>query len=242
MNLIDAFDIKEKELIAIVGGGGKTTLLFALAEAIPGRVVITTTTRIFAAQMNLATAVSEYTSEVEQNWEDWLADLEIKLTKHGSCLVVGQVQGEKAFGVPPGLPAKLLASLFVDAVVVEADGSRMRPIKAPAEHEPVIPNGTTLVIPTVGIDALDGTIEEVAHRPELVRKLLESGASRPVLSEVEVLGVGDIAQLLVSEQGGAKNLPDSARLIPLINKVETDTQLNSARQIAHHALRITHHE
>ena len=32
-------------LVAIVGGGGKSSLMFALAECLPGRVVLTTTTR-----------------------------------------------------------------------------------------------------------------------------------------------------------------------------------------------------
>ena len=241
MDIIEAFDIKEKELIAVVGGGGKSSLMFALGEAIPGRVVLTTTTRIFAAQMKLATAVSEYNAQAKQDWDAWLTDLEAKLDEHGSCLVVGEVQGEKAFGVPAELPAKLLANPLVDAVVVEADGSRMRPIKAPADHEPVIPNGTTLLIPVAGIDALDGPIDEVAHRPELVKRLLgkvEVGDLRP---EVARLEIGDFARLLIDKQGGAKNLPANARLIPLINKVETDQQLRSARQIANDAVRTTHH-
>ena len=34
-------------VVSIVGGGGKSSLMFALAEALPGRVVMTTTTRIF---------------------------------------------------------------------------------------------------------------------------------------------------------------------------------------------------
>ena len=119
MDIIEAFDIKEKELIAIVGGGGKSSLMFALGEAISGRVILTTTTRIFAAQMKLATAVSEYNEKAKGNWDAWLSDLEAKLDKYGSCLVVGEVQGEKAFGVSADLPAKLLAEATVDAVVVE---------------------------------------------------------------------------------------------------------------------------
>ena len=155
--LLPSFDIGEQpELIAIVGGGGKTSLMFALAQALAGRVVITTTTRIFAAQTKLAAAVCSAND---------LTSLSRHLAEHGSCLVIGDVQGDKAVGVDPTLPGQLLARPDVEYVLVEADGSRMRPIKAPAAHEPVIPPDATLVIPVIGIDALDGPLDKVAHRP-----------------------------------------------------------------------------
>lgn len=150
------------ELVAFVGGGGKTSLMFALAAELPGRTVVTTTTRIFAAQMKLAPAVV---------FADDLSRLDEILATHGCCLVVGRVEGEKAFGVDPHLPASLLARPDVDFVLVEADGSRMRPIKAPAGHEPVIPPETTLLVPVAGIDALDGPLDIVAHRPEKIREI-----------------------------------------------------------------------
>jgi molybdenum cofactor cytidylyltransferase len=238
--LLTAFDIGEQpELIAIVGGGGKTSLMFALANALPGRVVISTTTRIFAAQMKLAPAVCT-TSD--------LTLLTTHLAQHGTCLVIGEVQGDKALGVDPSLPGQLLAHPDVDYVIVEADGSRMRPIKAPAAHEPVIPPEATLVIPVAGIDALDGPLDKVAHRPELVRAVISKQysvasnvAQRPPrvqFSDAESrLSVEDIAALLVHPEGGLKGVPERARVIPLINKVETAGQLTLARQIAHHALR-----
>ncbi|HOU41905.1 MAG TPA: hypothetical protein PK829_11620, partial [Promineifilum sp.] len=77
-----ALGIGGPELIAIVGGGGKTSLMFALAATLPGRVVVTTTTRIFAAQMRLAPAVV---------YADDLAPLGPLLEQHGRCLVVGHV-------------------------------------------------------------------------------------------------------------------------------------------------------
>ncbi len=214
-------------LVSIVGGGGKTSLMFALAQALPGRVVLTTTTRIFAAQMKLATAVC---------YSDDLTLLDKYLTQYGSCLVVGEVQGEKAWGVLPDLPGQLLARPDVDFVLVEADGSRMRPIKAPAEHEPVIPPETTLVVPMMGMDALDGPIEEVAHRPELVLSVIGNQSS---VSGQRKLTAEETAVLLTHPRGGLKNVPPQARVIPFINKVETAAQLTAARQIAQYALHNT---
>ncbi len=226
-----AFNLQSPALVAIVGGGGKSSLMFALAAALPGRVVLTTTTRIFAVQMKKATAVIQFNEENAAAFDDKVSDA---LAEHGRCLVVGQVIGEKAHGVPPELPGQLLARSDVDYVLVEADGSRMRPIKAPAEHEPVIPPQATHVIPVVGIDALDEPLADVAHRPERVANLLATHHSSLT---THYLSVKDVATLLAHPQGGAKGIPDGAQLIPLINKVETAVQLKAARQIAQHVLK-----
>lgn len=219
--LLSAFDLLPAgELVAFVGGGGKTSLMFALARALAAtqgsRVVTTTTTRIFTAQMKLATAVCTTAD---------LHPLEIHLVQAGTCLVVGEVRGEKAVGVPPELPGRLLARPDVDFVLVEADGSRMRPVKAPAAHEPVVPPSTTLLVPVVGIDALDEPIATVAHRPELVSRLTG-------LAPDQHLTAAAVATLLVHAQGGLKDLPDGARAIPFINKVETAAQVQAAQRIA----------
>lgn len=214
------------ELIAFVGGGGKTSLLFALGAALPGRRILTTTTRIFAAQMNLAPEVIFATEDIEKS-EGKIGEA---LDRHGTCLVVGAVEGEKARGVPPELPGQWLARPDVDFVLVEADGSRMRPIKAPAAHEPVIPPAATLVVPVVGIDALDGRFSEITHRPELAAELLQWSVIHDRLS------ARDVARLVTHAQGGLKGVPDGARVMVFINKVETAVQLTAARQIAQQIL------
>ncbi|MAT99674.1 MAG: putative selenium-dependent hydroxylase accessory protein YqeC [Anaerolineaceae bacterium] len=227
LTLPAAFALQPRdELIAFVGGGGKTSLLFALGAALPGRRILTTTTRIFAAQMKLAPEVIFATEDIEKS-EGKIGDA---LDRHGTCLVVGEVEGEKARGVPPELPGQWLARPDVDFVLVEADGSRMRPIKAPAAHEPVIPPAATLVVPVVGIDALDGRFSQITHRPELAAELLQWSAIR------EQLSARDVARLVTHPQGGLKGVPGRARVIPFINKVETAVQLKAARQIAQQIL------
>jgi molybdenum cofactor cytidylyltransferase len=175
-----AFNLRPRdELVAFVGGGGKTSLLFALGEALAGRRILTTTTRIFAAQTKLAADVVVFTAESAENAE---RKISVAMNKSGSCLVVGAVEGDKAMGVPAELPGRWLARPDVDFVLVEADGSRMRPIKVPAAHEPVIPSATTLVVPVVGIDALDGRFSQVTHRPEVAAELLQWSVIRDQLS------------------------------------------------------------
>jgi molybdenum cofactor cytidylyltransferase len=147
-----------------------------------------------------------------------------------NLLVVGPVEGERALGVAPGLPAALLARPRVDWVVVEADGSRMLPAKAPADHEPVIPPETSLLVPVAGIDALDAPIEEITHRPERVSDITG-------LSSDRVLTPDALARLLTSPRGGLKRVPEGARVALLINKVETAVEYAAARRVAECALK-----
>lgn len=203
-------------LVSLVGGGGKSGLMFALARQLPGRVVATTTTRIFAAQLKEAAVVCTL---ADARWREQLVRFDTSL------LVVGRVEGDRAVGVPIELPAQLLAAERVDWVVVEADGSRMRPVKAPAEHEPAVPGETDLLVPVAGIDALAGPIREVAHRPERV-------AAITGLDPEEVLTPTALASLLTSTRGGLKHLPSGARVAVVLNKVESAAELAAARAVA----------
>lgn len=216
----------EPALISLVGGGGKTSVMVALAKALVanGRSVIaTTTTRIFSEQMALAPAALTVT-EAQTN------KLPASLATYGWCLVVAQLEGEKAQGVALEQPGQWLARPDVDVVIVEADGSRMLPFKVPAAHEPPIPPDTTLVVPVVGVTAVNGRIATTAHRPERVLAL------SPDATPDSPLTPSLIARLLTHPQGGLKNVPPTARVMPFINQVETAEQFQLARQIATHTL------
>ncbi|MFW6070239.1 MAG: selenium cofactor biosynthesis protein YqeC [bacterium] len=211
------------ELLALVGGGGKTTLLFALARELAAagrRVVVTTTTRMGSAEVTGAPAHCVL---------DELEQLPALLQQHSFCVVVGAVGRDKATDVPPALPGRLLARPDVDDVLVEADGAKRLPVKAPGAHEPVIPPHTTLLLIVVGIDALDGPISQVAHRPHLVCTLT---GRRPD----QRLRPQDVALLLAHPDAGLKNAPPGARKVAFVNKVETAAQLAQAERIAALAL------
>jgi molybdenum cofactor cytidylyltransferase len=224
-NLVQALQIGSgSELIAFIGGGGKSSLMFALAHQLPGRILIATTTRMFAAQIedaaqSLDAHIITYSgaANLGDSWKD-------------RTILVGPLQADKVTGVPPNLPQQLLADGLFDYALVEADGAKMLPIKAPAAHEPALPVAVTLVVPVAGIDALHGRIDQVAHRPQIVARLLGK-------EEAAEFTAADIATLLTHEEGGLKDLPYSARAIPTINKVDTPAELAAARQIARQMLR-----
>jgi molybdenum cofactor cytidylyltransferase len=229
MTLIDAIGLKEDDVVALVGGGGKTTAMFRLAREMAergGRAIATTTTRIFAAQIALSPA---HVPAAAATRETVLA----ALAAHGQVLVIGATNPGtgKADGVSLELFRRLRAWCPGVCILNEADGSRMRPFKAPAEHEPVIPEETTLVVPVVGADVFGKTLDaDHVHRPELVSALSGAPLGTPITPEI-------VARVLAHVEGGQKGVPVGARVVVLINKAERRPARVAARETAERLLR-----
>lgn len=229
MKLSRALGLGGKDVVAFVGGGGKTTAMFRLAEELTAqgkRVVTTTTTRIFAAQILLAPKHIFVESAAQA-----LRDARAAIRNAPHVLLVGATNEQgKAFGVEPALIDQLITIEEINAVLVEADGSRMRPFKAPAEHEPVIPTTTTLLVPVVGINIIDRPLDAAhVHRAERVAQIANISAGTILQNE-------HIARVLGDARGGLKDRPAHARVIPLVNQVENAEQLKNARAIAEQLL------
>lgn len=145
-------------LTAIIGGGGKTTLLYRLARELErrGSVIVTTSTHIFKP-----------------------TDLPFALTagKVSDILCVGTPCENGKLSAPQQSFGELTA--LADYVLVEADGSAGRPLKAHASHEPVIPREANQVICVVGASGLDRPAAEKVHRPERFMALSGSDTAAP---------------------------------------------------------------
>lgn len=153
---------------ALVGGGGKTSLLFALAQALAARgerVLCTTTTRMLLPEKT-----------------DWLAvavgaPLEtVTASKKTATFAALFPTEEKDAGKVRGYAAPAVDAYWrsdrEQCIIVEADGAARKPIKAPAEHEPVIPSLTTAVIAVVGLSCMGRPLsEETAFRAERLAAL-----------------------------------------------------------------------
>jgi molybdenum cofactor cytidylyltransferase len=229
VRLDEALDVSSGEVVAFVGGGGKTAAMFRLAREIAargGRALTTTTTHIFGAQIAQAPV---HVVAADATRESVAAALAI----HRHVLVVGATDAEsgRAGGVSLDLFRRLRA-WFPDVYLVnEADGSRMRPFKAPAAHEPVIPAETTLVVPVVGADVFGQPLDAAhVHRPELVSALSGAPLGAPITPEI-------VAGVLAHPAGGRKSVPAGARVVVLINKVETLPDRKPARDTAERLLR-----
>ena len=148
---ISALLAVEKGVTALIGGGGKTTLMYTLAEELRrrGTVIVTTSTHIQRPEQYPVLTAAD--------------NVAAALAAHGAVCVAGETAEGKLCA--PALSFETLAAL-ADFVLVEADGSRHLPLKAHAPHEPVIPANTRRTVYVVGADGFGRPIRQVCHRPE----------------------------------------------------------------------------
>lgn len=215
--LSSLIDLPSRPLISIVGAGGKTTTMYTLGAELAQRgkrVITTTTTNIFPPQASetdeliIAAETPTLLGMIRDGW------------KHYQRLTVAAATNEvgKLVGLQVEQPYELLRGSGADAVIVEADGARHHMIKAPAEHEPVIPGHTNIVLLMMSAEAINQALSpEIAHRPERIAAIVG-------MNEGEVLTPARIAKLMLHEQGGLKNIPESAELYLLITHASGEQQ------------------
>ena len=196
--LAASLDLGRSEHVAIVGGGGKTTLLHALAQQLSGRRLVTTTTKMGHDQdRGLPVLIRP-------------SDAEISAIDR-TVMVWSGTRGQTAVGVEPADCDRWFG--LVDHVLVEADGSRRRPFKAPAHYEPVIGSTATTVASVIGADALGWPIERRCHRPELVAALAGCGIADDLTPERAAI-------VLRHEKAVRASVPSDAHLVVVVTKVD----------------------
>lgn len=146
--------------IAVVGAGGKTTLIHRLAEEYRRKgasVLVTTTTHMLVE------------SDTDLSCDSFAIREKIKRT--GYCMAGSLCPGQKQkIG---SLPEPVFHDLLTaaDYVLIEADGAKHYSLKYPAEHEPVIPAEATDVILVLGIWDLGKSCQNVIFRFERMAEL-----------------------------------------------------------------------
>ncbi|MFQ5556005.1 MAG: selenium cofactor biosynthesis protein YqeC [Acidimicrobiales bacterium] len=203
--IVDALDRGPRSLLALVGGGGKTTLLFALGRGSPSRTVLTTTTKMGSA----------LTSGFPPLIDPSPAVIVDALRRHRAVLVWREVAAHRARGFAPSTIDRWFSTRVADHIVVESDGARSHPFTAPAPHEPPVPAATTIVVACVGADALGRVVADRCHRPLRV-------AAAADCSPYERLTPERAASAITSTIGLGKNVPDAARFVVAITKVASD--------------------
>ena len=233
MNIADALRLDHTTRLALVGAGGKTSALFAAANALHQRnqstcpILLSTTTHLaieqcsqagFHFKIQTAQEVAEYASEINS----------------GILLFTG---GQSTDGRIIGPDPQALKAIYDLAeakgwpLLIEADGSRMHPLKAPADHEPDIPQWVSHVVVCAGLSGLGQPLDaNSTHRPDIYAQLSGLTIGSPITSQA-------VVQFLLHPAGGLKSIPGHARRSVLLNQADTPEAQAIARRMAEQLLK-----
>ena len=215
MRLRDALRIQRGDVVAFVGAGGKTSALFRLAYELRSegwRVLATTTTRVAQHEVENAPLAARLTPDVTPAVvRDWL-------NEHGFVFLYSASDDprHKIIGLHPDVISGLVDSVNSDVLLIEADGARRLPLKAPYDHEPVIPRDTSLVVPVAGVDVLGQPLdEEHVYNASRIRERYGFPDGGVIIPPWMAVTVRD-------SELGLRGVPETARVIVLLNKVPPD--------------------
>lgn len=223
-SLMDALGFPKKEqfpqVVSLVGGGGKTSTMYQLADELAEsgyRVLVTTSTHIQCPENREAALVDHVSQLSKEMWQ-------------GNILTAGKPlenrEGICKLSMPEGLGdqdemERILS--FTDVILIEADGAKRMPVKIPADHEPVIVSQTGLVIACAGLSALGKTFEESCFRFEKQGKWLMREKTDRILPEDEAL-------ILMDQRGSHKDVNGRYYRV-VLNQADTEETIKSAQEI-----------
>lgn len=218
--LAEALGVRSGDVVSLVGAGGKTTILYGLVTELRrlGLTVVATTTTHTQAPESPTTAPPIVFASEEKNW---LQSVRARLDRYGAVTVVGARKREdKLQGLKPAEIDPLRG--MADCVVIEADGARGRSLKAPASHEPAVPEWSTLTVVVAGLDVLGRRLsEDTVHRLAIVSELSGAAVGSPIVEEVVALAI---------VRGYLPTIPHGSRGVVFLNKVD-DTRLRQAERV-----------
>ncbi len=222
MKLCAALGISGGDVVAFAGAGGKSgAILHAAAELTEaGETVLTVpTTKMFLGEVDVLGPLI-----LSEDAEDLVAKTRASISEGNTSVVAGsaRISKNRIDGVEPDVVGELAE--LADVILVEADGSRRRPIKGTAGHEPVIPPSATLVVAVGNVSALRSPVdEEHVHRPSVFSELTGIGPGQSITARA-------FARALA--EGSLANVQNETRTAALITGVEPGRPMSDASIVA----------
>lgn len=215
MKLRKLLDLKKECIVSIVGAGGKTSLMFNLAEELKeeSKVLVTTTTKIFLPNRDQY----DYMCLNKKEYLDYS-----RISKKG-IYIFGSSLNEA--GKVVGLDSNTIETVSesFNYTLIEADGSKMKPIKGWGINEPVIYQKTNKTIGILDVKTIGKSINNTnVHRLEEFLKLTNSTIN-------ETINIQHLISLILHPNGLFKNA--LGEKILFINKVENTDELLLANKL-----------
>lgn len=202
---------KVREIVSLVGAGGKTTLLYTLARELAEAgfaPAVATTTKIYAPTPEKDLSVLT---------EGDLSAVAAALQK-GKILVVGTPWAGGKFSCPTE-ETMLFLHEHADFLLLEADGSNRLPVKMPRDGEPVLWQGGGRVVALCGLSCIGQPLERVCHRASLAVKVLGC-------EQTERLTQAHVAKLLYAAYGAYGDV------VFLLNQADDEAQRAQGMRVA----------
>jgi molybdenum cofactor cytidylyltransferase len=230
LKLHQAFNIVRGDVVVFIGAGGKTSTLVGLGYELAEmgwRVLATTTTSIEAEQLNLLPrALSP---------ESGSHIISQALTEDKFVFLYDRIKGEAVYGADPSLISRLIDQVDSDVILIEADSSQGKPLKAPYDDEPVIPPETSLIIQVSSLSAIGKPLD--ADHVYNVDAIIE----RYGFPHGGKIRAPWVAQVIRDKMIGLKNVPTDARTVAFLNQTSLKGHARvRARLIAKIALKAGH--
>jgi len=215
-------------VVSLVGGGGKTTLMFQLAREFASNgqsVLTTTTTKIFRPPPDQSPQVI-----IAEDLATLSGRIQTPVCGHVTAARSEQVELNKLVGYDPPMIVRLQKTGTFQWIIVEADGAAGRPLKAPASHEPVVPACSGWVIAVVGLDAVGKPLDDrYVFRSNEYSRLTGVSAGAPVSEE-------SVARAVLDRDGILRRFPPGAKRMVFLNKADGRDRRAAGRQIARYLL------
>lgn len=227
MKLYEAFNVLRGDVIAFIGAGGKTSALIGLGHELADmgwRVLATTTAFIHEEQLDLMPCALRYDCGREV--------MSQALTEHHFVFLHGDVIDGLVYGCPPPYIPQLMDTIDSDVLLIKADVSDGRLMKAPRQNEPVIPSDTSLVIPVASLSVLGQPFDDThVYNINAIHKRYGFPKDKPIKSPW-------LAQVLRDETLGLKGVPKGRRIVAFLNRTPAKGYARArARLVARLALR-----
>jgi len=206
-----ALRVSNSSSIAFIGSGGKTTALFYLAKTLSKHTPVIVTASSHLGKWQISLADRHYIVKSPTELGDMVSN------PQGVTLITGAFDGDRTR--PLDEDSLQWLNQFCKSrsipLLVEADGSRQKPLKAWAEHEPPIPSFVELVVQVIGLTGIGKPLnEDTLHRAEIFSTL--SG-----LKMGEAITPEALIRVLNHPNSGLKNIPLGARKLVLLNQADT---------------------